>query len=159
MVCYGSSCISELKTSSITSFHYLRRTSNFAPNILIIDLDPIQVFRAATKKRPNHQAPPEMQWQKNCRHNGSVLKLVKPMSASKTHRNRLLRKRKQDKQNIEEPTAEPTIRWPSWNPLNFVLEEDGDSRHGTGKSNIVRTWKEQNGLEAYFNCHDSPAPV
>ena len=32
---------------------------------------------------------------------------------------------------------------------DFVLEEDGDSGHGPGKSNIVRTWKEQNGLESY----------
>ena len=38
----------------------------------------------------------------------------------------------------------------------FVFEEDGDLGHGLGKSNIVRTWKEQNGLEFYFNCHNSP---
>jgi hypothetical protein len=30
---------------------------------------------------------------------------------------------------------------------DFVLEEDGDSGHGPSKSNIVRTWKENNGLE------------
>ena len=44
---------------------------------------------------------------------------------------------------------------------DFVLEEDGDSGHGPGKSNIVRTWKESNGLEFYFNCHSSPdlAPI
>ena len=29
---------------------------------------------------------------------------------------------------------------------DFVLEEDGDSGHGPGKSNIVRTWKENMGL-------------
>ena len=41
------------------------------------------------------------------------------------------------------------------------MEEDGDSGHGPGKSNIVRTWKEKNGLESYFNCHNSPdlAPI
>lgn len=39
---------------------------------------------------------------------------------------------------------------------DFVLEEDGDSGHGLGKSNIVRTWKEENKLEYYFNCHSSP---
>ena len=39
---------------------------------------------------------------------------------------------------------------------NFVLEEDGDSGHGPGKSNIVRTWKEEHGLEHYFNCPSSP---
>ena len=31
---------------------------------------------------------------------------------------------------------------------DFVLEEDGDS--GPGKSNIVRTWKQEHGLEFYF---------
>lgn len=39
---------------------------------------------------------------------------------------------------------------------NFVLKEDGDSRYGPGKSNIVRTWKEEHGLQHYFNCHSSP---
>ncbi|KAF1964030.1 hypothetical protein BU23DRAFT_585773 [Bimuria novae-zelandiae CBS 107.79] len=38
----------------------------------------------------------------------------------------------------------------------FVLEEDGDSGHGPGKSNIVRTWKQDNNLTSYFNCHSSP---
>lgn len=38
----------------------------------------------------------------------------------------------------------------------FVLEEDGDSGHGTGKTNIVRTWKKDNGLESFFNCPSSP---
>ena len=35
---------------------------------------------------------------------------------------------------------------------DFVLEQ-GDSGHGPGKSNIVRTWKQENKLEYYFNCH------
>jgi hypothetical protein len=39
---------------------------------------------------------------------------------------------------------------------NFALEEDGDSGHGPGKGNIVRTWKEKNHLEYYFNCPSSP---
>ena len=39
---------------------------------------------------------------------------------------------------------------------DFVLEEDGDSGHGTSKSNIVRTWKKENRLESYFNCSNSP---
>ena len=39
---------------------------------------------------------------------------------------------------------------------NFVLEEDNDSGHGTSARNIVCTWKEQNGLESYFNCARSP---
>lgn len=38
----------------------------------------------------------------------------------------------------------------------FVLEEDGDSGHGPEKENLVRKWKEENGLKLYFNYHDSP---
>jgi hypothetical protein len=38
---------------------------------------------------------------------------------------------------------------------DFVLEEDGDSGHGTGPKNIVHTWKQDHGLKSYFNCHDS----
>ncbi|KAL2136146.1 hypothetical protein VTI74DRAFT_5199 [Chaetomium olivicolor] len=38
----------------------------------------------------------------------------------------------------------------------FVLEEDNDLGHGTSKRNIVRTWKEDNGLESFFNCASSP---
>ena len=43
----------------------------------------------------------------------------------------------------------------------FVLEEDGDSGHGPGHLNIVRKWKEENGLSYYFNCPGSPdlAPI
>ena len=37
-----------------------------------------------------------------------------------------------------------------------MLEEDGDSGHGPGADNIVRIWKENNGLEYYFNCDSSP---
>jgi hypothetical protein len=39
---------------------------------------------------------------------------------------------------------------------SFVLEEDGDSGHGPGKSNPVRTWKEEHGLKSFFNCPRSP---
>ena len=39
---------------------------------------------------------------------------------------------------------------------DFILEEDGDLGHGTGKSNIVRTWKEEHHLPYYFNCAHSP---
>lgn len=39
----------------------------------------------------------------------------------------------------------------------FVLEEDGDSGHGTGrKSNIVKAWKEEHGLKHFFNTPNSP---
>ncbi len=39
---------------------------------------------------------------------------------------------------------------------DFVLEEDGDSGHGTGKTrNSVKKWKEDHGLEHYFNCASS----
>lgn len=40
---------------------------------------------------------------------------------------------------------------------NFALEEDGDSGHGTGKNrNICRVWKEENHLDYFFNCAQSP---
>jgi hypothetical protein len=42
------------------------------------------------------------------------------------------------------------------NYSRFVLEEDGDSGHGTGPKNIVRTWKQENKLNYYFNCASSP---
>lgn len=38
---------------------------------------------------------------------------------------------------------------------DFALEEDGDSGHGPGKNNIVRTWKNKHGLNHYFNCPSS----
>ncbi len=38
----------------------------------------------------------------------------------------------------------------------FVLVEDRDSDHGTSSSNIVRTWKRDNGLESFLNCSGSP---
>lgn len=43
-----------------------------------------------------------------------------------------------------------------------MLEEDGDSGHGPGKSkNIVQTWKKEINLKLYFNCASSPdlAPI
>ena len=39
---------------------------------------------------------------------------------------------------------------------DFVLEEDRDSSHGTGKSNKIRAWKDAHDLKYYFNCADSP---
>ena len=45
---------------------------------------------------------------------------------------------------------------------DFVLEEDGDSGHGTGKRrNAVKKWKLDHDLEHYFNCSSSPdlAPI
>jgi hypothetical protein len=44
---------------------------------------------------------------------------------------------------------------------SFVPEEDGDSGHGPGKHNIVRTWEEEYGLQYYSNCASSPdlAPI
>ncbi|KAF1978872.1 hypothetical protein BU23DRAFT_448526, partial [Bimuria novae-zelandiae CBS 107.79] len=53
---------------------------------------------------------------------------------------------------ILEPIVKPWIDHGD----DFVLKEDGDSGHGTGKSNIVRTWKRTHKLESYFNCHSSP---
>ena len=50
---------------------------------------------------------------------------------------------------------EPVVK--SWmEGHEFVLEEDGDSGHGSGKDNIVRRWKGANGLRYYFNCPHSP---
>ena len=47
---------------------------------------------------------------------------------------------------------EPIVK--SWieTGQNFVLKENGDSGHGSGKSNIMKTWKKTHGLEYYFNC-------
>ena len=39
---------------------------------------------------------------------------------------------------------------------SFILEEDGDSGHGPRGNNIVKSWKEKNGLRHYFNCPGSP---
>jgi hypothetical protein len=43
---------------------------------------------------------------------------------------------------------------------SFVLEEDNDSGYGgtskAKKANIVRDWKEKNGLDHFFNCAQSP---
>jgi hypothetical protein len=38
---------------------------------------------------------------------------------------------------------------------DFVLKEDDDSGHDTSKSNIVRSWKEENNLKCFFNCVSS----
>jgi hypothetical protein len=39
---------------------------------------------------------------------------------------------------------------------NFALEEDGYSGHGSRGHNIVKAWKQENGLKHYFNCAGSP---
>ncbi len=58
---------------------------------------------------------------------------------------------------ILEPVVKPWLEARE----DFVLEEDGDSGHGTSQSNIVRTWKKTNKLEYFFNCASSPdlAPI
>ncbi len=53
---------------------------------------------------------------------------------------------------ILEPIAKPWLD----NKEEFVLEEDQDSGHGTGKSNNVKRWKEKHRLKCYFNCSGSP---
>ncbi|KAF2818032.1 hypothetical protein CC86DRAFT_337635, partial [Ophiobolus disseminans] len=56
---------------------------------------------------------------------------------------------------ILEPIIGSWLRDPSQKP--FILEEDDDSGHGGGsQSNIVATWKLQNGLNSYFNNPNSP---
>lgn len=49
--------------------------------------------------------------------------------------------------SILEPIVRPWLEDKQY----FVLEEDGDSGHGTSRKNPVRSWKEENGLESYFN--------
>ncbi|KAL0469508.1 hypothetical protein QR685DRAFT_588997 [Neurospora intermedia] len=46
-------------------------------------------------------------------------------------------------------------------PVDFVLEENNNSNYGSkgnrrGKKNIVKQWKEENGLKYYFNCSGYP---
>lgn len=55
-------------------------------------------------------------------------------------------------EQILKPIVKPWID----NHPRFVLKEDSDSGHGTGKSNTVRSWKKENKLEYYFNCPSSP---
>lgn len=54
--------------------------------------------------------------------------------------------------SIPEPVVRPWLE----DKQDFVLEEDGDSWHGTSRKNSVRSWKEENGLESYFNCAQLP---
>lgn len=53
---------------------------------------------------------------------------------------------------ILEPIVKPWIQARQ----DFFSGEDGDLGHGHGKSSIVRTWHEKNGLESCFNCHNYP---
>jgi hypothetical protein len=58
---------------------------------------------------------------------------------------------------ILEPVVKPWLK----DRKSFILEEDQDLGHSTSQINIVRTWKQQNGLQSYFNCSSSPdlAPI
>lgn len=50
----------------------------------------------------------------------------------------------------------PVVK-PCLDANDFVLEEDGDSGHGSANNNnIVRRWKEENKLNYYFNAPKSP---
>ena len=62
---------------------------------------------------------------------------------------------------ILKPIVKPWIDKAKANNAHFTLEEDGDSGHGTGKSNICRTWKKKHLLDCYFNVSGSPdlAPI
>lgn len=54
---------------------------------------------------------------------------------------------------ILEPVVKPWIA----TGQDFVLEEDGDSGHGTGKQDdIVKAWKTRHCLKHYFNAAASP---
>ena len=58
---------------------------------------------------------------------------------------------------ILEPVVKPWILQARNGLIDpFVFEEDGDTGHGTGKNNIVRSWKAENKLDSYFNCPSSP---
>ena len=52
---------------------------------------------------------------------------------------------------ILEPVVKPWLQAHH----NFVVEKDGDLGQRLGKSNTVHSWKEQNNLGTYFNCHNS----
>ena len=54
-------------------------------------------------------------------------------------------------EQILEPVIKPLLE----QGRDFILFEDGDSRHGTGKNNPVRKWKEKHGLKNYFNVSNS----
>jgi hypothetical protein len=56
---------------------------------------------------------------------------------------------------------EPIVKAWLQSGQDFVLEEDRDSGHGTGKQNIVRKWKQDNRLKHYWNCPRSTdlAPI
>ena len=60
------------------------------------------------------------------------------------------------REQILEQVVKPWLLDAKKTHRKLVLEEDQDSAHGTSKSNIVKTWKEENGLDTYFNCSSSP---
>jgi len=59
-------------------------------------------------------------------------------------------------QVYKDSILEPVVKEWLQKKQDFVLEEDRDSGHGTGKQNIVQIWKKENGLEHYWNCPRSP---
>lgn len=59
-------------------------------------------------------------------------------------------------QDYEHQILEPIVKPWLDKKEEFVLEEDQDSGHGTGKINNVKRWKERHGLKSYFNCSGSP---
>ncbi|CAG9950916.1 unnamed protein product [Clonostachys rosea f. rosea IK726] len=63
---------------------------------------------------------------------------------------------KMTQQTYKRDILEPYVKRWIEEGRSFVLEEDGDSGHGPGKSNPVRAWKEEYGLKSYFNCPRSP---
>lgn len=38
---------------------------------------------------------------------------------------------------------------------NFIFEKDKNLGYKSGKSNIVRDWKDEHNLKSYFNCNNS----
>ena len=53
---------------------------------------------------------------------------------------------------------EPAIdEWLCIADSKFVLEEEDDSWHCKNSVNLVCAWKEDHGLESFFNCSSSPS--
>ncbi|KHO01552.1 HMG box protein [Metarhizium album ARSEF 1941] len=59
---------------------------------------------------------------------------------------------------VLERHVKPWLQPAMGGPQSFILEEDTESfAHGAlSKVNMVRQWKELNGLRSHFNCGDSP---
>ena len=53
--------------------------------------------------------------------------------------------------SILEPVVKPWLEADD----EIILEENGNSRHGTGRANLVCKWKQEHSLKSNFNCAQS----